>query len=174
MTQAWTRENLRHAARLYRLGVAPREIAAEIGVSLKRLTWTIGHRDDLFSPKGGRKAKAAAPQAPRPITPSVLLISSPARGAGRPSTYADPPVAPTPTAYLPGIDAQRAGRPKAPGAGPVDMMGLGRLHCRWMLEMDGGPAGLFCGDAVVEGRSWCACHLKRVTQRADAAIEEGA
>lgn len=156
MSQMWTREKLALAARLYRLGTVPKAISQEIGVPLARLMEVVNRRADLFGGAGRVIAE--------PVTAPQVQAKSRDRSEHlakqRAFHLADP--APLRVGYEPGIERYRQA---APGAGPVRMERLTSRHCKWPVSGEKAET-LFCGDAALPGRSWCACHAARATARA--------
>jgi len=160
--QVWTPEKLKSAARLYRLGLAPEAISAEIDVPLSRVVWLIGYRKDLFDakakPEPVKRESAFKPSrasAPKPVTIGRSLQAL---------TY-------TPrrqTAFEAGIDSLLPAA-RAPVGQPVSLLQATSLHCKWVLpRADRSAPMLFCGNASLPGQSWCACHADHVWQKGEA------
>jgi hypothetical protein len=155
--QVWTTEKLASAANLYKLGLAPKTIAKDIGVPLRDLMAVIERRADLFTLL---RRKKRVRQESDEARERRLAHQREREYATRRRTVA--PVV-RDTDYLPGIDADLREAPMPPGQGPVSLLQLTSRHCKWVLpRVDRSAPILFCGDASRQGQSWCACHAEHV------------
>lgn len=140
----WTDTLIEHLTARWRDGISASEIAKEINAA-HRVTFTrnavIGklHRLGLCGTQAG---KASAPRRLQYSRKRVLI------------TPAAPPAPPAPASPPPA--------PPAPPALNIAFRDLRRNHCRAIVSGVKADA-LYCGHAIVEGRSYCAHHHARYT-----------
>lgn len=153
----WTKAMLDTASKLYRLGVAPRAIAAEIGVSLQRLTRVIDSRRDYF-PK--RTDDETLPDLNALAAAESRAVAARIRKRDREYAVRRQLAERTARAvdYEPGL-ADLITVPETGGAGPCGLMELTARRCKWPVSGHG--AGLlFCGEAIGLGDVYCGCHRR--------------
>jgi GcrA cell cycle regulator len=135
----WTAERVELLRSYASAGFTCMQIAREIGVTRNAVIGKLS-RLGLSKPRPAarpRDANGARPPYPRPLAPRRLL---------RALFTATPLVADTPTIVT--------------SARPCTLLELTRDKCRWPIA-DAGPhdAG-FCGNAPVDGLSYCAGHAR--------------
>ena len=149
MTVQWTTDMLSTAASLYKLGVAPKAIAAEVDVPLSKLVWLIGYRKDLFEIKQRRVEPVA------PAHADVVLAIADARA--EPATEAPP----TQGDYEPGLGDLMTEHLFGPAPdGPCQLVHLTSRTCRWPVSGIG-AAMLYCAARIAPGAGYCDCHRAR-------------
>lgn len=157
----WTVAMLDNARRLHALGVTPRGIAAEIGVTLSRLMRVIDRRTDLFP----KPEPAALPDLDALAASEARELAARARRRERDLAMRRQLALTTTRAvdFEPGLADLAAGAGHG-GDGPCGLMELNDRRCKWPV---GGEraATLFCGGAIDFGAVYCACHRARAVQR---------
>lgn len=146
MTTTWTPERVEQLQNFVVTGLTCSQIAAEIGISRNAVIGKI-HRLGLSParpPGGSGQSGPPRPRHKRAASQRRLLQLMWSDGA---------PAAKAETALAPVESAQ-----------PCSLLDLDRGKCRWPVAepADGGgpPDFIFCGNAAVDGFSYCAGHAR--------------
>jgi GcrA cell cycle regulator len=144
-TETWTPERVEHLRSSVVNGLTCSQIAAQIGVTRNAVIGKI-HRLGLSPGRPPGAARPCPPRArqPRPPTQRRLLRLMWSEGAPVADTVAEPAA----------VDSMQ----------PCSLLDLDRGKCRWPLNgpaCDGGDGDfVFCGNAAVDGFSYCAGHAR--------------
>lgn len=140
---AWTPERVTELRRLFETGISCAQIGDAMGIKSRNAIIGKLHRLGL------RREKTVGAKQSHGAEAGIQKRSSAPRNRNVPVK-----------AKLPPIDFEAI--PDIPidiCPNRVTLLSCEPLHCRWPAA-DDGSADMVCGDAKVEGRSWCARHAR--------------